>query len=68
MKAMEDSQYSEQLHFLLAFTEGRIISSANKARPYRECKIPSIHLFDRSCKSVAISINQKEVHMQVGKM
>lgn len=67
MKAMEDSQYNEQLHFLLAFAEERILSSANKAQPYRECKIPSFHLFGRSCKSVGISINQKEVHMQVGK-
>lgn len=65
---MEASQYNEQLHFLLAFTERRIISSANKAQPYHDREMPSFHLFGRSCKSVAISINQEEVHMQVGKM
>lgn len=44
MKAVQDSQYNEQLHFLLAFIEGRIVSFANKSQPYRECKISCIHL------------------------
>lgn len=50
MNASQDGQYNEQLRFLLAFVEGRIVSFANKAQPYCEWKISSVDLFGSSCK------------------